>query len=150
MLTAKEFKPDESNFYSKGLYQWLKKNPRYNRIYSSPWNFVSGFDPDKQILMVGIKDDDNWFHGNQLKSVCRDRGIRQAYAYGLAGHYVSEWKDVTDEFVTEYRRIGKCYIHGDHAHEFKDLSENHRLCINCGKEFFRKSELITKYYWESK
>lgn len=149
MLTAKEFKPDQNEFYSKGLYQWLRKNPRYNRIYSSPWSFLNGYDPEKPMLFVGIKDDDNWFHGHALRAVCREGGARQAYAYGMAGHYVSEWKDVTDEFIAEYRRIGKCHIHGDHAHEFKFISKAHKQCINCKKEFVRKSKRVVKHHWES-
>lgn len=149
MLTAKEFKPCENKFYSKGLYQWLKKHPFYNRIYSSPWSFLRGYDPENPVLMIGIKDSQNRFHGNGLRAICSEGGSRQAFAYGLNGHHVEEWKDVTEEFIEEYRRIGKCYIHGDHGHEFIFLSSTHKQCKNCKKEFRRESKRITKHFWEA-
>jgi len=148
MLTAKEFKPDESGFYSKGLYLWLKKNPFLNRIYSATWNWTTGYDPERRVLMVGLKDDDNWFHGAPLRAVCFDRGSRQAFAFGMTDHRVSEWTDVTDDFIDQYRKIGKCHIHGDRAHDFKMLSNTHKQCLHCGKEYFRKSMRVIKHTWE--
>lgn len=134
-LTAKEFDPKDGNFYSKGLFQWLRKNKRYNKIYMATWNSFNGHYPHNQVMMIGRICDDGWFIGNRLKSVCRARGDRTAFAFGSKEFHIHEWVDVTDDFIDKYKVKGLCHIHGDYAHDFEDLSDDAKRCKRCGDVF---------------
>lgn len=150
-LLAREFKPDGSGFFSQNLYKWLKKKPNYNRVYKSPWNNISGYNPENPTLMIGFKEDceNGWFHGNQLRRVCSgSRMDTQPFAYGCAEMRVSEWEDVTEQFIEEYKRIGVCAIHGNWAHRFESIGKTKKKCLNCGVVYKRKSKRVTKHYWE--
>lgn len=134
-LTAKEFDPKNGNFYSKGLFQWLKKHKRYNKIYMATWNNWNGHDPENPVMMIGRIDEDGWFVGNAIKSVCRVRGDRNAFAFPAKPFFTHEWTDITEEFVSMYHARGLCHIHGDHAHDFEYLSDDEKQCRRCGDIF---------------
>lgn len=151
ILSAKEFKPDDSGFYSKNLFKWLKKRPDYNRVYKASWNNISGYDPNSPVLMIGFKEKGKggWFHGNSLRRICSGPIMDvQPFAFGHCEMRVDEWEDVTEQFIDDYRRIGVCAIHGDFSHRFEHITKKHKRCLNCGKEYFRKARRVTEHYWQ--
>lgn len=147
-LIAKDFKPDDSGFFSKNLFKWLKKYPYYNRIYKSPYSSFGGYDPENPVLMIGDKSHDGWFSGNRLRSICcGHRMDARPYAFGHKEMRIDEWEDVTHQFIQDYKLMGVCAIHGDFAHRFKSLSKTEKICLNCGAVYKRKSKRVTKHFW---
>lgn len=148
-LTIKEFdhKLKGGNFYSKGLCAWLKKNPDENRIVKAVWNSFDGYNPQRPVLMIGKFLGNDFFCGNRLNSVCRERGARKAFVFTGDKFHIDEWVDVTDEFIDSYRKIGRCAIHGDVDHDF-DENNSLRVCKRCGATFERKVELVEWFTWE--
>lgn len=146
VLTAAKYNHtlNGGNFYSKGLYQWLKKNKEYNRIYLSPWNSCTGYDKENPVMMIGKMFDDGWFYGNSLKSVCRVGGTRQVFAFGFKSMHLDEWQDITDDFVAQYELKGRCHIHGDYDHDFTDESGDLKKCDRCCAEFVKVEKTVTK------
>jgi len=148
-LESKEFKPDGSGFYSQNLYKWLKKNPYYSKVYLSPWSSFLGYNPEKPVMMIGWLGEDGWFHGHQLRSVCvGSRMDKQSFAYGHPEMRIKEWRDITEQFISDYKRIGVCAIHGDNAHRFSEVNKKEKICLNCGVKYIKKSKRVTKHYWD--
>lgn len=148
-LEAKDFKPDDIGFYSQNLHKWLKKHPYYSKVYASPWSQVWGYNPEKPILMIGFMGEDGWFHGYPLRSVCSgSRMDKQPFAYGYTEMKLEEWQDITEQFISDYKRIGVCAIHGDFAHRLDNIDSKTRVCLNCGAKYTKKARRITKHFWE--
>lgn len=146
-LVSEKFNPKDGDFYSKGLYQWLKKNPRYNRIVKATWNSWNGHDPSNPVLMIG-KLTGNSFSGNKLRAVCRYRGDRTVFAFHGEDFHIDEWEDVTDWFIEKYIEIGACAIHGDSDHKFSEVDENSKICARCGMVYKRTVRMVESINWE--
>lgn len=123
MITADQIKPKvrgESDFLSWHLYRFLRKNPRYNRIYRAP----------DGVVYIGCERDGDWVYGARLIGVtCGDL---KTWAYSPGQFRTPEWQDITDEFWTDYLTRGVCAIHNDLAHNWNEAGDT-RTCEYCGK-----------------
>jgi len=142
--TIKPAARGEADFFSWKLYLWVKKKPHATQIWRGTWNHVSGFDPNRPILYIG-RMDGHWMHGKALRALCRKGQSISALVYG-PGHDTPNWVDITDEWWSEYRRIGVCAIHGDLAHKW-DESERRRVCRYCGKHETKVTKLVERTQW---
>lgn len=149
-ITANEFKPaakGQSDFYSWQLYRWLKKHKYYYRIYRGLWNSCDGYNPEKPVLYIGLRDDGCLF-GNQLRRICTHGNNLDTWAFESAVMRVDEWEDVTEQFYALYRKIGVCAIHGDAWHDF-DVVGDERACKRCGKIEIKQTRMVPKTEWVS-
>lgn len=146
ILSKDELKPDADGFYSKQLYRWLKKHPRYNQIFERP---TEG--KHRSCLMIGIKDDTGCFSGAKLAQVCSGDTLPTIYSWALVSQASDEWVNVTELFLERYKKIGVCAIHDDIAHRFveTDTEPKERKCLNCGLVEKQVSEVVIVKKWAS-
>ncbi len=137
----------KSDFFSSKLYEWIKKKPYYSKVYKPTWCNIEGITGEPKSLYIGSGvDDEGWFHGVQLRSLCRHSAKMQAWAFG-PNFDTKNWVDYTDEFLAEYMRIGVCAIHGDYAHKWIEDGDT-RECEYCHKIEHKKHKMVKREYWE--
>lgn len=145
--TAEEFKPAKrgwSDKWSWQLYKWLKRCPDATTIWASRFHpYLS--EVSSPAIFIGDQRDGDWIHARLLRNLCVSGGDLQRYAYGPE-HDTKNWQDVTDQFWSEYRRIGVCAIHGDFAHSFVENGDT-RKCMWCGKVEIKITELRPVTRW---
>lgn len=148
-INAEDFKPREkgkSDFFSWNLYRWLKKQEKSGRgairIYDSGSDYKS--------IYIGVKESHGSVCAVNLRTLCSGSGRGH---FPLFGCFInsSQWKDITEEFYSEYRRIGVCAIHGDFAHEFTYIGEgvDRRMCKYCGKVEKKVVTMVERVDWEA-
>lgn len=146
-ITAKEFKTKErgkSDFFSWNLYRWLRTFPDSTRIYRHDNSITTGGKMEVPALFIGVLYDDGWFHGANLRDICRVSSRFENFAYPPSVHRIHTFEDVTEQFWSDYRRIGVCAIHGDLAHKWVMDGEDYRRCEYCGKEEHRTFEVVRR------
>lgn len=137
----------QSDFFSWKLYQWMKKKPYYSKVYRSTWCNIEGITDKPEALYIGSGvDSEGWFHGVQLKSLCRDGAKMQAWAFG-PNFDTKNWIDCTDEFWANYMLVGVCAIHGDYSHKWVKDGDS-RECEYCNKVEHKKFKMVKREYWE--
>lgn len=145
---VKPLKKGVSDFYSWQLYRWLKKKPRYNKIYEGVWNSFDGYNPERRVLYMGLMDG-GCFLGTQLRQLCRHGAKLESWAFCHKEHHVEEWVDVTEDFWRDYNLKGVCAIHGDFAHKWSYVPwTDERICQHCGKIEKRSFVFVPKVIWE--
>jgi hypothetical protein len=151
LSSIKPTKSRVSDFYSWNLYVWLKSFPECTQIYVSPWNPVSGFEKGRETIFIGLMDEHDGFHGIPLKRLCSGAPatFSQRGFYG-ENFKVSEWKEITESFWTDYLQSGVCAIHGDFAHKWDVKGGDFRQCLYCKVEQHRAIELIPRDVWSNK
>ena len=175
ILNINRIKPKnikKSDKYSKQIYQYLKKNPRHDRVYYIQTQDVYN-KSTKEFEQKEVPFDTNhinnrclwicsiprretyenpkgyidWIYGNSLSTIVSPS--REKYTV-----FANPWNnkktvvDVTKEFWEKYIEIGRC-IYGKHPFGLQDeegrytyLDGKHRICNWCGKE----EHLETKTY----
>jgi hypothetical protein len=150
MIKAKLIKPavaGESDFFSRKLYQWVKKNPDALTIFRGTWNSISGIDKENPILYIGCVRNDNSISAVPLRRLCSHVSYVQMMSYS-AGHDVDNWEDITEQFWESYLRIGVCAIHGDNAHNWiVNEDEGRRICEYCNKVEHKELIHVPKEVW---
>lgn len=136
-MDAQRVKPKirgKSDFFSWQLYRWLKKFPERHHIHE-----IDG------VLFIGDKPDDGFLHAAKLRQLCLHGAPLQAWAFGQC-HGVKRAKEVTQNFWTDYLRIGVCAIHGDFAHNW-ETNGDERVCVHCKKVERKTIEMRPHEVW---
>lgn len=139
-IKPKDVKPKkngQSDFFSWQLYKWLCAYSERTRIYKA----LDG------TVYIGDAIKDGWVYGRRLRELCSYKAGLQGYAFSASAG-VNQWTDITEEFWTEYLKIGTCAIHGDLWHEWVETSTT-RQCQYCGKVEHKKERIVTETYWEA-
>lgn len=152
MISHKEIKPKhrgKSDFFSWQLYKWIRSKPYHNQVWLGTWNSIEGVNKRHQSLYIGFMDN-FWFHGRQIRNLCRYGQDLQSYAYG-PGHDTQNWECITDEWWSKYMREGVCAIHGDLVHSWIKINSHARKCAYCGKhehrEVYTQRHYVRKELW---
>jgi deoxyadenosine/deoxycytidine kinase len=150
-MDPEKYKPakrGKSDFFSWQFYLWMKKKPDFCRIYKGVWNSATGYDPDRQVLYVGLLADD-CFMGNLLRRVCSRGDKIESWAFCSKEYRLEEWQDITDQFFKDYEHRGVCAIHGDMAHKWPlNPDSDIRVCEYCGVKQIKKIEMVPQESWE--
>lgn len=146
-IKAEKIKPairGVSDFFSWQLYRWVKRHPRYIQVYLGKWD-QTGYSHDKEVLYIGQMHDGAFF-GNRLRRICSHGHNLQAFSYESSKMHLAEWVEHTEQFWSDYQRIGVCAIHGDGAHEWVE-SGDMRACKYCGTIQHKTVQLIERTNW---
>lgn len=146
--TIKPKTKGKADFYSWQLYKFIKNKPYYCHIYKGTWNSFDGYNKDKPVMYIGMKDRDNQccFFGAALRQICVQGAKLKIWCMNSREHHVEEWEDITDWFFKEYQRIGVCAIHGDYAHNWVEDGDT-RKCEYCGKREVKQHLWVPKGIW---
>lgn len=149
----------KSDKYSKGIYKYLKDNPRYRRV----WYDETYYAPDSDDKYIRIPFDVNMMNlrhlyfgipepgtvcitGKSINSLIHGgKGSQKTFSY--MNYKCSNYIEVTKEFYEKYIEIGRCiYGHGiwiaDDEERFTYRDVKHRKCNWCGHE----EQLVEKTY----
>lgn len=164
-MNYKDYKPKDekvSDKYSSNLYKFLKKyKDKYSRVYFKPTSNYDGnkieLDSNKclpfgQIYLGHVADSD--IIGKSLAGIITGQ---KNYTVGCYLNAKNEWIDITEEFWTRYKDIGRCLFIGhddwyqdDYNTRFTYLDDKTRKCNWCGKIQYKRIEEIVreKEIWE--
>lgn len=86
------------------------------------------------------------FHGRGLFDVLCARRTGDCYLVG----FKSQWAiNVTDLFLTEYKKFGVCALH-DGGHELNAISKRKKQCVFCGATYVAKTVIKKEIKWVKK
>lgn len=129
-----------SDKYSANLYKYLKKNPN-SRIYMNKTCLIKEVPLTYQIGELSIYNTyvgqlgGNFLIGNKLIEILR-KPNKQKWAFMKSD---LEIEDITDQFMHDYKLIGRCLWDGKHnkwqlgtENRFTYINDNERFCNWCG------------------
>lgn len=153
-IDLKKIKPRlirKSDKYSSNLYKYLKLYPN-SRVYKS-------VDIDNRTAMkivVGHKNNEA-ITGTTLDHILASNMYRHYWLYSEYGEY----EDITEQFMNDYIRIGRCLWDKDHKgwmngdeERFSYINDDERVCNWCGeiqhKEEYEVVKKRVRWLTESK
>lgn len=163
-MNYKDCKPKDekvSDKYSSNLYKFLKKyKDTYSKVYFYPINNWDGsevkFDINnlatEQVYIGKVVDDD--IIGKSLMNIITGQKI---YAVSCYYNAKNDWIDITEEFWTRYKDIGRClfirhngWYQDDYNTRFEYLDDSTRKCNWCSKIQHKRIEekILHKEIWE--
>lgn len=171
-MDIKIIKPKQKNKsdkYSWQLYRYFEKNELSLgniRVIYSKENIFNGesieLDKNKlntnQIWIGNYEADGLWFHGNAIGTII---GCSREKYTVFANPWLKnkEIIDITDWFINEYIKIGRCIWDKSHTGWLKDddnrftyIDDNNRKCNWCGevhhREIIKKIKIERKEVWK--
>lgn len=147
----------QSDKYSWNIYAWLNK---HNKIYNNRIYYVENKEFDIENvsfdkIIFGEKINDGEIIGNTLNMIIH-KGIKGESSFCMMkslGWFNDDILDITDVFMSEYIKLGRCYLfgHGDSwlaydEDRYTKINKNSRRCNWCGKHETRfiETEKIIK------
>lgn len=131
-----------ADFYSWGLYAWLKKYPVAFHIFMETEFDKDGNRTGNIYFHIGQKDSYGDIKGAPLRRVC-STGKMPGVSWLSASRGNSKWKDVTSVFYENYMKIGVCAIHGDLIHNWVVSDDGKtRTCQYCDKQESKQVEIV--------
>lgn len=135
-----------SDKYSANLYKYFKKNPNSRVFKSKNKNNISSTE-----ILIG-KANDEAITGTTLSHILTDDFKKWYILYSEYGEY----EDVTENFMNDYIRIGRCiwdkthsgWVMGDEK-RFTYTNKNERVCNWCGEVQRKKEVVIIDYEWDN-
>jgi hypothetical protein len=144
-INLNDIKPEKkgvADFYSWGLYAWLKKRPNAFSIFASTLIDENGNEVDKPVLYIGSKDSYGDIMGAPLRQVCSTAKMPEIYWLSQS-RPSNKWEDITDDFYKQYMEIGVCSIHHDLVHKWVESKDGQtRTCQYCDKRETKQVEIV--------
>lgn len=131
-----------ADFYSWGLYAWLKEYPNAFHIFMETEFDKDGNRTGNIYFHIGRQESNGDIMGAPLRGVC-STGKMPRVSWLSASRSTSKWKDVTSAFYETYMKIGVCAIHGDLIHKWVESDDGKtRTCQYCQKQETKQVKIV--------